>query len=170
MKSVFLFLPAMIANASPVMVSNVVRNRHPLDRGKFFIDKKRILGDSKSVEGFIAGVLGGLLTGAIYVLVLANPYWLAYGAVSGFGAMAGDSINSFIKRRLGLKSGEPFIPLDQLSFILVAFALIKASNVDRLTGHPVTLVDFSMAVYIVMVLHPLTNLIAYLMGLKDEPY
>jgi len=153
-----------------VIASNVIKRRHPLDRGKLFVDGRRVLGNSKSVEGFIAGVLGGLLTGVAYAIILANPYWVAYGAVSGFGAMAGDSINSFVKRRLGLRSGEPFIPLDQLSFILVAFALIKATHVDRLAGYTVTLVDFSVIVYVVMVLHPLTNLIAYLIGLKDEPY
>ncbi len=170
LRSVFLFLPAMVANAAPVIASKIIRRRHPLDMGKKLpIDGRRILGQSKSVEGFIAGVVGGLATGIVYAAILNNASWVIYGLVSGFGALSGDAINSFIKRRLGIKPGDPFIPLDQLSFLLIAYILIKGTRVDTLSGVNVGIIDLSIGIYVVMVLHPLTNLIAYYMGLKDEP-
>ncbi len=169
LRSAFIFLPAMVANALPVIVSGVIRERHPLDFGLKFIDGKRLLGKNKSIEGFIAGATGGLLVGCVYASVTHNIAWITYGAVSGVGAMIGDSLNSFVKRRLGIRSGDPFIPMDQLSFILVAYILVSVFRVDNAVGIRVTSVDLALGIYIVMVLHPLTNLIAYLLGLKDTP-
>jgi len=169
LRSAFIFLPAMVANALPVVISGVVRRKHPLDFGLRFIDGKRLLGENKSIEGFLAGAAGGFFVGCVYAVVTRNIAWIAYGAVSGVGAMIGDSLNSFIKRRLGIRSGEPFIPMDQLSFILVAYALVTMLGIDNLTYIKVTLTDLAVGVYIVMVLHPLTNLIAYILGLKDTP-
>ncbi len=169
LRSVFLFLPAMVANAMPVVASGIIRKKHPLDFGLRFVDGKRLLGKNKSIEGFVAGITGGLLIGCIYTLVTHNHGWITYGVISGIGAMVGDSLNSFVKRRLNIRSGDPFIPMDQLSFILVTYVLVTALRVNDAVGIEVSLVDLAMGVYIVMVLHPLTNLIAYFLKLKDTP-
>jgi len=169
LRATFLFFPAMVANALPVITSRIIHKKHPLDFGLKFIDGKRILGKNKSIEGFIAGVAGGFLVGCIYALITHNNAWITYGTVSGFGAMVGDSLNSFVKRRLNLSSGEPFIPMDQLSFILTAFVLITVLGVDNLAGIRLSITDLAMGIYIVMVLHPLTNLVAYFLKLKETP-
>jgi len=169
LRSAFLFLPAMVANALPVVTSRIIRKKHPLDFGLRFIDGRRLLGKNKSIEGFAAGVAGGLLVGCIYTLVTHNLAWITYGAVSGIGAMVGDSLNSFVKRRLNIRSGDPFVPMDQLSFILVTYILVTVLRVDDAVGIEMSLVDLAMGIYIVMVLHPLTNLIAYFLKLKDTP-
>ena len=170
--SVIYFLPALIANALPVIfVGKIIKRRTPLDMGRNFIDGRRVLGPNKTVEGFVIGVAGGLVTGlTYYVLLLRNPYVIFYGLVMGLGAMIGDSINSFIKRRLDIPSGDPFIPLDQLSFILISYLLVKITGIDSLSIGLIDLHHLSTIVVIVMVVHPLSNLIAYLLKLKDKPW
>ncbi|RLG80470.1 MAG: CDP-2,3-bis-(O-geranylgeranyl)-sn-glycerol synthase, partial [Thermoprotei archaeon] len=98
------------------------------------------------------------------------PYWILYSIVMSLGAMIGDLANSFIKRRLHIKAGNPFIPLDQLSFILSSYALVKILGVDVLLGEEITLVHLSIMTYVALVLHPLANLIAYILKLKDRPW
>ena len=169
--SVLAFLPALIANGSPVLfIGKVIRRTTPMDFNHKFIDGKPILGRSKTWEGFIVGTVCGGLTGVAYGIVLNNILWAIYGLLMGLGAMLGDSLNSFIKRRLNIPPGDPFIPMDQLSFVLVAYILVKLSGIDSLVGHYIKTAELAVIVFMVLVLHPLTNLIAYKLGLKDKPW
>jgi len=169
--SILAFLPALIANGSPVVViGKAIKKTTPMDFNHKFIDERPILGRSKTWEGFIVGTLCGTITGLVYGIILGNILWIVYGLLMGLGAMIGDSLNSFIKRRLNISPGEPFIPLDQLSFVLTAYAIVKASAIDSLVGHSISLVELAIIVYVVLVLHPLTNLVAYKLGLKDKPW
>jgi len=78
------------------------RNPHPMNFNRRFIDGRRVFGDNKSVEGFMSGVIAGLSIGIVYTFFTGLNTWIAYGLLSGSGAMLGDLLNSFIKRRLGL--------------------------------------------------------------------
>ncbi|MEM5825715.1 MAG: CDP-archaeol synthase, partial [Thermofilaceae archaeon] len=100
-----LALPCYVANATPVIVAKLLRRTHPLDFGLHFVDGRRLLGDSKSIEGFIAGVSAGLLAG--YLLSLYGLLSVGEAVPLSFGTMLGDAMGSFIKRRLGLPSGAP---------------------------------------------------------------
>lgn len=170
--SVTYFLPALIANALPVVfIGKVIKRKTPLDMGRNFIDGRRLLGPNKTVEGFLIGVIGGLIVGLIYyVALLRNPCIILYGLLMGLGAMIGDSVNSFIKRRLNIPSGDPFIPLDQLSFILFSYLLVKVTGIDGLSIGLINLYHLSIIIVVVMIAHPLSNLIAYLLKLKDKPW
>ena len=42
--------------------------------------------------------------------------WLFLGFLLGFGALFGDSVKSFFKRRSNIKPGHRFIPFDQLDY------------------------------------------------------
>lgn len=169
-EAVMLYLPAMVANAMPLITRRYVfRNPHPIDFGKAFIDGRRVFGDNKSLEGFMSGVAAGSLIGLAYSYYFRTHSWLLYGFISGFGAMCGDLLNSFVKRRLGLAPGRPFIPLDQISFLLMAFVAIKVSKVDVMVGHELDGVDFIAGLVLAGLLHPLTNYIAYLVGVKETP-
>ncbi len=141
-------LPAYIANMTPVILGG----GPPLDLGKNFIDGKRILGDHKTIRGFVSGVVAGTLTG-----------WLQGRIFCGFtlslGSMIGDSLGSFVKRRFNLKPGDSAPLLDQLGFLLVAIALC-------LPYEPLSPLDILMLVVITPPLHLLTNVIAYFLGLK----
>ncbi|MGC8975069.1 MAG: CDP-2,3-bis-(O-geranylgeranyl)-sn-glycerol synthase [Thermoprotei archaeon] len=172
LRVVLLYLPAMTANAVPLICRKYVfKNPHPIDFKINFYDGKRLLGDNKSIEGFVSGVVAGALVGLVYGYYMRSQLreWIIYGLLSGTGAMSGDLINSFIKRRLGMKPGQPFIPLDQISFIVGATLFIKLSGVDLAVNQVLSLSDFLSGLLLAGILHPLTNYVAYLAGIKETP-
>ena len=85
------------------------------------------------------------------------------GFLLGFGALLGDAIGSFLKRRLGIGRGKPAPILDQLDFIIVALILVSfAVKLDLLV--------IVIALVLTLVIHLATNTFAYLLGLKDVWY
>jgi CDP-2,3-bis-(O-geranylgeranyl)-sn-glycerol synthase len=172
--TVWLLLPAYTPNNFAV----VFGGGKPMDFGRNFIDGKRILGNGKTVRGFIAGIFGGILVGHLQLLIENVLNFELYSSIEyssfltlvialAFGAMTGDVVGSFIKRRTGFERGQSFPLLDQLGFL--AFALLFASF---FTGFKI-LFKFQIiiaAFIITPALHLLTNYIAYRLGLKDVPW
>jgi CDP-2,3-bis-(O-geranylgeranyl)-sn-glycerol synthase len=154
------FLPAMVANGSPV----VFKGSKPLDMGKHFIDGHRILGDGKTIEGFIVGVTAGSVFGIIEAVLAWNIKYVVIGFLGGLGAMLGDITGSFIKRRLGYERGHPILLLDQLDFALCSTILYYAYGIEM------DLTSLLLVYTTIFVLHILTNRIAYRAGLKNVPY
>lgn len=168
-ESIVLYLPAMACNAAPVL-TNVVKNKHPIDGGKNFVDGRRIFGDGKTWEGFIAGLTVGLLMGIPYAIKFHNQYMMIYTIAMGLGALLGDLVNAFIKRRLGLARGAPFPPVDQVDYLIGAYVLVKVLGVDSLASIALNIEHLAVAILISLLLHPLTNAIAYVLGFKDVPW
>lgn len=129
--ALWLFLPAGVANMSPVLVARYFRRLHPV--------WERALGSHKTWEGFVVGAAAGLLM--FQVQVALSPYTgqlnaLDYGAASPLlglalagGALFGDLAKSFLKRRVGIEPGKPWIPFDQLDYVvgglLLALPLVQ---------------------------------------------
>jgi len=172
LRAVWLALPAYVANGTPVVVAKVMKlfglRRHPIDFGKNFIDGRRIFGDSKSWEGFASGIIIGTLTSflqSLHPIIDSINITVSYGFISSLGAMTGDLMGAFIKRRLGLKPGEPLPIVDQLMFIVVAMMLAISLGLIE-----ITLLDFIFILVITFALHVLTNALAYLIHLKEVPW
>ena len=155
-------LPAYVANGAPVVISKLVPISHPIDLGKNFIDERRILGNGKTVEGFIGGIALGTFTSL--VLEAAGLHTVGEGFVLSIGALLGDMTGSFIKRRLGLERGAPAPLLDQLDFLFGALILyyIFYGGID--------LEELLILVVITPILHLATNIAAYMLKLKDKPW
>ena len=85
------------------------------------------------------------------------------GFLLGFGALLGDALGSFIKRRMGIGRGKPAPILDQLDFIIVA--LILVSLVVELN-----LLCVVLAIILTLFIHLIANTGAYLLGMKDVWY
>lgn len=123
-----LYAPAMAANMAPVFARkyNIFpRLNKPIDFG-FYWRGERLFGAHKTIRGFIVGAISGAIVGvALYLVVDTHPYdyfsrAVVYGAVVGFGALAGDSVKSFFKRRFGIKPGTLWVPFDQIDFAIGA--------------------------------------------------
>jgi CDP-2,3-bis-(O-geranylgeranyl)-sn-glycerol synthase len=170
--AVVFLCPAFVANTAPLIVKNIVRSRHPVDFGKTFIDGRRVFGDSKSWEGLVAGVITGALVGVLLAPVFQGRYveTALSGLLQGTAAMLGDLANSFLKRRIGLKPGAPLPVLDQVSFVVTALLVVHLLNLDSLVNVRVGLAESATVLALALVLHPLTNYIAYLLKLKEVPY
>ncbi|UCH31761.1 MAG: CDP-2,3-bis-(O-geranylgeranyl)-sn-glycerol synthase [Candidatus Bathyarchaeota archaeon] len=153
---VFIF-PAYSANAVPV----VFGGGHPLDFGKTLKDGKPIFGSHKTFKGFFAGLIVGTLV-AVGESFIFN-YDILLGFALSFGALLGDLIGAFFKRRLGFAPGAFFPIIDQIDFVLGAllFSLLIS---------PPTPVISIIILIITIPIHILTNLIAYLANVKKKPW
>jgi len=134
-KVLWLLTPAYIASAA----ATLPRGRGPpMDFGRVARDGRRVLGDSKTWSGFLFGTLFALPFGLLeaYLILIAPP---DLQLVPTFGptlvaavpvvlllcagAMTGDALGSFLKRRLGRPSGSRTLLLDQLPFALLPVGL-----------------------------------------------
>ncbi|MFH1328196.1 MAG: CDP-2,3-bis-(O-geranylgeranyl)-sn-glycerol synthase [Candidatus Bathyarchaeota archaeon] len=168
-----ILVPAYVANG----MAPVFGGGKPIDLGKNFIDGKRILGDGKTIRGAVSGIVFGTfailvevaLVNVLVIDVFLNSTFILFGLVIALGAIIGDLIGAFIKRRLGLARGKSVPGLDQLTFILIAF--IFAYGFTQFI--PLTIITFTMllvALIITPFLHLLGNYVGYKIGKKREPW
>ncbi len=163
LKGIWIVLPAYVANAAPLVFARIYPfKRHPIDMGRK-LGRERILGDSKSIEGFVVGVAMGTLVGWIQE-VLGFGSTLR-GFCMGLGAMVGDCVGAFIKRRLGIAPGAPAPVLDQLTFLL--FALLFTAILGT---YPLNAFQTIVLIPVTLGLHLATNVAAYLMKIKNVPW
>lgn len=159
-------LPAYLANASAVLA----KGRTPLDQNIRFIDGRRLLGKGKTAKGFAFAVLVGTFTGAVLGYIGGDIYartLLAF--VLSFGAMAGDSAGSFIKRRFDVKPGQAAPLLDQWDFVLSAlffhWAFLPWIAIPLPSGTGILAI-----LVLTALLHVGANMAAYKLKLKKVPW
>lgn len=99
----------LVANGAPIIARDLLKNHwsYPIDGGKTWYDGRPLFGPAKTVRGLLAA---GLATGCAALPVGRS---FLYGVLFGLCAMGGDLISSCLKRRLGLKSSESALGLDQ---------------------------------------------------------
>lgn len=133
-QSFWIIIPVYVANASAVIVGGGT----PIDFHKNWRDNRRLLGDGKTWRGLLSGTFLGMTAG--FGLTVAASYLseseYAFIGVTNFegfpfmilllfslcfGALLGDIIESFFKRRVGKDRGQDWIPFDQIDFLLGAF-------------------------------------------------
>lgn len=156
LSSIWFILPVYVANMMPVFVKNLNILNFPVDFGKKFINK-RIFGDHKTWRGLFFGTLAG---GTISLLQRRG---FLIGIILGFGALFGDLVGSFIKRRLGIRPGDRALVIDQLPFIV--FPLIFSHIVGSLT------LNTNQIIFLLIISaigHPLFCLIGVKLGLKKK--
>lgn len=171
-KSLLIIFPAYAANGFPPLA----RGRRPIDFGRKWLDKNRIFGDGKTIEGFGLGMIAGFLVGALesYLYPSLNSYAMQYGVTLplinpfiGFmialGTLCGDLAGSFIKRRFGLKRGADVPLLDQWNFIIGAVIFVYFFTT-------ITVWMFLIMLLITPVMHRLANIVAHKIKVKREPW
>ncbi len=189
--ALWLFLPVFVANMSPVFTAKLIPAwKHPIDGGRMHRDGRRVLGDGKTWRGLI---LGGFVAGWTAIGMAAwaggpfadadlgrsdgTAWWaiFAFGFVLGFMALIGDAVESYFKRRRGKERGAPWVPFDQLDFVVGGY-------VGVLLGLPLLPGGWALDAYVLNwvvpvtllvgtpVLHLLVNRIGYWLRLKDVPW
>jgi CDP-2,3-bis-(O-geranylgeranyl)-sn-glycerol synthase len=168
-----IFTPAYLANMSPVLLWKTglwKRLRKPVDLEKSFYGQ-RLFGEHKTYFGLVTAGLGGM-AGALLslmvimlysgltvdmmtvLLVIFDGFWI------GIGAILGDLVKSFFKRRMAIKDGRPLIFFDQIDFIVGAWLMMLV------LGLGISWVYFLIAIIITPLLHLGTNYVAFRLGLK----
>lgn len=110
MSGLALFL-VLVANSAPILIRQLAvfrRYTQPLDFHINFFDHRPLLGKSKTWRGLFASVL---LTTVCSGLLQTG--WMT-GAIVALLAMLGDSLSSFMKRRLGLPASTMAVGIDQI--------------------------------------------------------
>ncbi len=175
----YFMLPAYVSNLSGLAFGGGT----PVDGGKNYKDGRRLIGNGVTWKGFMNGTIigtcvglvlgiigtcfgdlsaltGGVIDLHVYGSVLGG---LILGFLMAFGALFGDLVGSFIKRRMGLQSGQAAPFMDQLDFVIGA--LIFALLVVRISWSL-----FIIIVLLSLILHLGANSIAYLLGIKEVWY
>lgn len=168
-KSLWLMLPAYIANPTAVLFGG----GKPIDFGKNFLDGRRILGDGKTFRGLFGGAACGIIAGILQRLgspdgIFVMPSISAIITLS-FGALLGDMVKSFFKRRLGFERGEKLPLIDQLDFVAGAWVLTYIFDPQWFTGN-FTLEIIITVLVLTPLLHRATNILGYHIKVKKEPW
>jgi CDP-2,3-bis-(O-geranylgeranyl)-sn-glycerol synthase len=123
-------------------------------------DGERILGDHKTIRGFISGLLAGALVGLLSSLLFSESL-LIMAVLASLGALLGDLAGAFLKRRLKIAPGGALPVVDQLDFVIGAVLCVS--------------LFFPMSVNVLLILflvtppiHFLTNVGAHVLGLKEQ--
>lgn len=173
LKCFYLMLPAYFANMAPVIAKKIDIFAYPIDFNRQ-ISKKPILGKNKTFRGLIFGVVFAIIIAYLQFLLFKTEFfknlsffdyqnWLLFGFLFGFGALIGDLIKSFFKRRLGIAPGKRFIPFDQTDFVVGA--LISIMPIFDLT-----LKTFFVSLVLSFVLHIIVNHIAFYLKIRNEKW
>jgi len=103
-----------------------------------------------------------------YLVVSEGMEAILFSGVSialilSIGALLGDLVGSFLKRRVDLRSGAPSPMLDQLGFVLMAL-ILAAPFLQPDPVYPTILI------LVTLVIHWVSNAGSYLLGLKKNPW
>ena len=146
----------------------------PVDLGVSFRGR-RVLGAHKTFRGLVAGAVAGAATftaqgalathlpflSGLSLIHLEGAGVLAGGTLLGVGALLGDLVKSFFKRQAGIDPGRPWVPWDQIDWILGTLAAARV-----LTPLPLGMVV--AAVVLGLALHLLVKGVGYLLGINDD--
>lgn len=174
--TLYFILPAYFSNGAGL----VFGGGKPVDFGKCDANGVRWIGDGVTWRGLAGGTVIGIITGTIqgylapeiltnfgeyiFTPIITNiPEGILIGFILGFGALLGDALGSFLKRRIGIGRGKPAPILDQLDFLIIALLLVSFI-VD------INLMFIIIAVILTLIIHLIANSGAYLLGLKDVWY
>ncbi|MBW2976216.1 CDP-archaeol synthase [Candidatus Woesearchaeota archaeon] len=167
-------MPAYFANMAPVMVRGIFKGlAFPLDLNKK-IKNKPILGKNKTFRGLFFGVLFAVIIAYLQFLFYRNNIlagvsitdysnWALIGVLMGFGAISGDLAESFVKRRLSYEPGKPFVPWDQIDFVIGAIIFV----------YPAVRLSFDKIGVILLlsfILHVSINHFAFYTGIRKEKW
>jgi CDP-2,3-bis-(O-geranylgeranyl)-sn-glycerol synthase len=172
------FLPAGFANMGPVFANKIPgfnRWETPMDFGKS-LRGQRIFGDNKRVRGLVAGIVLATLTIALQKYFFGHSAWVVehswldyqpasvwlLGPLFGAGALIGDAVESYFKRRRGIAPGHLWFPFDQTDYIIGGL-LFSAPLAKPSLALALTVLGLFFGLHIVVVY------IAYLTGFKDRP-
>lgn len=99
----------LVANGAPILARNLLGDHlsHPVDFGINGPDGRPLLGPTKTIRGLLAA-----LVGTACAAPLVGVSWET-GALFGLCTMLGDLGSSFLKRRMGVRSSESVLGLDQ---------------------------------------------------------
>jgi CDP-archaeol synthase len=148
-----------VANGVPVIAKRIMGGHlaWPLDGGVRFVDGHPLFGASKTIRGAVLAVA----TTGVAALLLGLT--ISTGLIVGAGAMAGDLLSSFIKRRLALQPSSRATGLDQIPESLGP-VLMCWHELDLTAADVVAVVGIFLVGEIVL------SRVLFQLKIRDRPY
>jgi CDP-2,3-bis-(O-geranylgeranyl)-sn-glycerol synthase len=147
-----------------------------MDLGMKLSDGKRVLGEGKTLRGLVGGTACGIVAGLLQIYV-APTFGIQYVPTItaiitlSFGALLGDIVKSFFKRRIGFVRGAELPLVDQLDFVAGAWILTYIFDPVWFTQYFISYPWIILTVLVLTpILHRLTNIFGYNIKLKKEPW
>lgn len=169
---IWLMLPAGIANIGASMSRYIPLLNYPVDSGKSWRGK-RIFGAHKTWRGVVFGTLFGISTfwlqqylyqfdffGNVSLVNYAEQTWV-FGLLLASGAVWGDIVKSFFKRRINRAPGESWMPFDQIDYAVGGLMAIS------FVYFPGWFMGFSIILF-GFLLHIIFNLLGYLLKFQKN--
>jgi CDP-2,3-bis-(O-geranylgeranyl)-sn-glycerol synthase len=157
----YLMAPAYLANMTPPFTRFWTGWNRPIS--------ERWLGSHKTVVGAVAGVIVAMITALLQARIgwrgssVDYGRWPLVGVLLGVGAMVGDAVKSYFKRRMGMPPGARWVPADQLDFVIGALVLI--APLARLTW-----LDVATTLGVSFVGDLAVNQVAFRLGVRDTKW
>ena len=165
-------MPAYVPNP----VAAFLGGGTPIDGGKNYRDGRRIFGQGKTWRGFGAGVAAGIVVGILQILVYDAAGFsrlpeltVPVVCILSFGALFGDLVKSFFKRRLGKDRGAPWLIADQYDLVIGSLLLLLIFEYSWVVAN-ITLPVLFWILVVTPLLHRAVNIIGYIAGIKDVPW
>ena len=176
--ALWFFLPAGLANTAPIFAAQVPQLKKydaPIDGGLVFRGR-RLLGAHKTWRGLLFGAITAIAVLWVQQQLAGSIGWLrtwtqpldyahlgtvSLGILLGIGALGGDALKSFFKRRFNIAPGKTWFPFDQVDYI--AGASLATCFVVALP-----LLAYVCALILWPAIHIASTQIGYVLGLKEE--
>jgi CDP-2,3-bis-(O-geranylgeranyl)-sn-glycerol synthase len=176
LKCLWFFLPAYFANMAPTFAKKagiLEFLAKPIDFEKK-IKGKPIFGHHKTWRGMISGIILGILIAFFQRFLFRFSFFQKIsffnyqkinvffsGFLLSFGALFGDLISSFFKRRKNIKPGDSWIPFDQISFVIGAFFF-------TFYFFPIPISAYFLILFFSFFLHIIGNRIGFWLKISDS--
>jgi len=163
-KSLYFFLPVYFANMAPVLFKWLPFKK-PIS--------KKVFGRNKTWRGIIVAILTGgivfwiqkIMFNAGFVSLAVIDYHdfpVYYGFLLGTGAILGDLVKSYYKRKVGIKPGDSWLFFDQEDFVIGAILFSFFYYVPP--------IEIIFTVFLISpILHIVTNFIGYHLKIREKP-
>ncbi len=157
--AIALLILLAVANGAPILATRLLGSRwdRPVDGGLALRDGQPLFGRSKTWRGLVSAMVATPVAAAI-----AGESWVV-GVVIGAGAMVGDLISSFTKRRLKMPPSSMAPGLDHIPESLVP-ALLACWFM------PLSLRDTLVVTGAFVVSVVLGSRVLYRLRIRDKPY
>lgn len=126
---------------------------------------KPLLGEHKTVRGFLVAIVTSEIVYLILIYLFnfqpISNISIYFGCISGAASMFVDSIKSLFKRQLNIAPGVPWVPFDQLDWVLgtyIVYSCVKGANLQL----------FIVMMVCGLVAHLITKFIGHLVGINKS--
>ncbi len=184
--ALYFFSPAYCANMAPPFAKylGIFKSLDkPIDGNKTFKGKP-ILGSHKTWRGIVSGIIAGILAVLIQSWLYNFNYFFrnislinynqinlfVFGFLISFGTLFGDCFFAFLKRRIGKKPGEKWLPFDQINYVIGCSLFLTPYLWQFFPDKTFFLILWALLLTLTFFLHIIFNRLGYVLKIHQAKW